>query len=310
MNFNSSDGGFYGVITDGAGNLTSANIVTTNIPKPSRGLYAPDGSRYVTLKDGVGNLIGVNTGYVANAVHFDGSTTLLNDALSNTDNGYLSMSLWFKVSSVSTTTYNWFVSDPSNQYNNFAFIDGNRVGSGLCRIGWLAGDLPFTSFSNYDTADEPNGFPGQDLVGSWHHVMFSTDIDNSQGNKPIVTYVDDVLVANTQMGTIADAGPASTLSINGLKMYLMGDGSGNNFIGDIADVWVGPGVSLLTGTDISETTRREFISSTGKPVDPSGWPASPMQFYGNSTDFPTNNGTGGSFTLTGTLTNASSSPSG
>ncbi len=81
-------------------------------------------------------------------------------------------------------------------------------------------------------------------------------------------------------------------------------------LGDMADVWVAPGVSLLDGAGlIPEATRRLFISATGKPVDPSGFPASAMLFSGNAASFGTNQGTGGAFTTTGTLTNSSSSPS-
>jgi len=64
-----------------------------------------------------------------------------------------------------------------------------------------------------------------------------------------------------------------------------------------------------------EANRRKFIDAIGKPVFlgsdgslPTGV-APAMFFSGDSTAFATNRGTGGPFTLTGSLTNASTSPS-
>ena len=61
--------------------------------------------------------------------------------------------------------------------------------------------------------------------------------------------------------------------------------------------------------------RRKFISGDKKPVflgtdgsKPTG-SAPPVYFSGDATDFSTNKGDGGAFTLTGTLTNSSTSPS-
>ena len=84
------------------------------------------------------------------------------------------------------------------------------------------------------------------------------------------------------------------------------------FTGDIADVYIAPGQFI----DFSvEANRRKFISADGKPVDlgsncstPTGT-APAVCFSGNASSFGTNKGTGGAFTLTGTLTDAVTSPS-
>jgi hypothetical protein len=43
-------------VTDGAGNLISATILATNIPKKI-GAQSPDGSLYMTLTDGAGTVL-------------------------------------------------------------------------------------------------------------------------------------------------------------------------------------------------------------------------------------------------------------
>lgn len=66
---------------------------------------------------------------------------------------------------------------------------------------------------------------------------------------------------------------------------------------------------LLTGPQ----DRRNFIDADGKPVAPTvaiaayGTPT--VALIGNASAFLTNQGTGGAFTLTGSLTNAATSPS-
>lgn len=54
----SPDGSFYGILTDGAGNLvTTSTSATGNAQQNLRCTYAPDGSMYMTLTDGAGNLV-------------------------------------------------------------------------------------------------------------------------------------------------------------------------------------------------------------------------------------------------------------
>ena len=76
-----------------------------------------------------------------------------------------------------------------------------------------------------------------------------------------------------------------------------------------------PTFRLWLGTAMDFTVqgnRRYFVRANGKPTNPSyalallGAPI--IQFIGNSTAFPVNGGSGGSFTVTGSLTNAGTSP--
>ena len=91
------------------------------------------------------------------------------------------------------------------------------------------------------------------------------------------------------------------------------DSFAEGLVGDVADFRIAPGQNWLTGGDISEATRRLFIDADGKPVDPAiataalGVPA--VLFSGDASTFGAKQGTGGAFTLTGTLTDATTSPS-
>lgn len=126
-------------------------------------------------------------------------------------------------------------------------------------------------------------------------------------SKRAVCYIDGVQA----IFTINDSTGTFDVVINGLPYYIGADTFGDNLTGDVADLWIAPGVSLV-GLDgnISPTNLAKFIDpTTKKPVNPSGFPSAPMLFSGDHTGFATNQGTGGAFTVTGTLTNASTSPS-
>ena len=105
-----------------------------------------------------------------------------------------------------------------------------------------------------------------------------------------------------------------TVPIRNQPFYFGGD-TYQPFEGDIADVWIAPGVDLRESGDIPEATRRKFSTADNKPVDlgsdcsaPTGTvPA--ICFSGDASTFGTNKGNGGAFTLSGTLTNAATSPS-
>jgi hypothetical protein len=146
-------------------------------------------------------------------------------------------------------------------------------------------------------------------AGVWHHVVGSAS--TNQDSPILVVYIDGVKVPFGDNVT----GSNFTTLFNGLPLYVGSDSQTASVIGDMADVWIAPGVSLLDGSgDIPTSTLRKFISADGKPVYlgangqlPTGSP--PAVFLsGDSTSFATNQGTGGAFTLTGTLTDASTSP--
>jgi hypothetical protein len=149
------------------------------------------------------------------------------------------------------------------------------------------------------------------ITSAWMCLIGAVQTDLAAGNKIMKLYAGDTALTLTE--TIGDGHPAFNIQFNGEPIYLFDDTFGDSFTGDIADLRIMPGVNLLTDGDISETTRRLFIDALGKPVNPAvataalGAPS--MLFSGNADTFGTNRGTGGAFTLTGSLTNAGSSPS-
>jgi hypothetical protein len=164
------------------------------------------------------------------------------------------------------------------------------------------------------------------LVG-WHHLLFSAVGSDGGELGKIKVYLDDVDITPPPPIHIGSVPGPNVLNfegddsftvpnVNGNIFSVGGDTFGDNFTGDMADAWIAPGQSLLDGSgDIPTSTRRKFIDSNGKPVDlgsdcsaPTGT-APAICFSGDASTFGTNKGTGGAFALTGTLIDATSSPS-
>jgi hypothetical protein len=233
--------------------------------------------------------------YHADAVHFDGSTWLRNAALAATDNGSLSMSFFYRISSLQGYAVIWYV-DPENTYTSgSAFDDSSGLYAGL----W------FVDGGNTDNfAIDGNGNVG--AFDEWHFAVFSLSSQTGEGK----FYLDRVDVTNF----VQEQGLPFSAIFNGLPLFVGGDSfPGDGVIADIADLRIAPGQNWLTDGDIAPATFDLLCTSDNKPVDPAiataalGVPA--MLFSGDASTFATNQGTGGAFTTTGTLTNASTSPS-
>lgn len=140
-------------------------------------------------------------------------------------------------------------------------------------------------------------------VGSWVHVMMAWDMG---ATRKLAVYI-----ADEPLGSFTaeeDVGGAISVDMSANQIACA---PGNTSAADFSSfgLWTGSSIVEADNT-ISEINRRKFVTADGKPVDPSNWPASPvLMFVGNAAAFATNQGTGGAFTLTGTLTDASTSPS-
>jgi hypothetical protein len=237
--------------------------------------------------------------YVAPAVSFDVSTFLTNAALTATDNGTFSYSLWVKVTALVSPHIDstFWVSDPDNAANNgYAELSGGNALNNLYLTDNVASTFQIRN-------------AGVPLTDAWFNVMGSIDVSGDSGSRISKTYINDAAAADT---IIHDDGPGFVIPFNGKSLLVGAGGYGvtGNFLGGMADAWFAPGVSLLDGGgDIPVATRRLFIDAGGKPVNPSGFPASAVLLSGNASTFATNRGSGGAFTTTGMLTNASTSPS-
>lgn len=246
----------------------------------------------------VGALIEIESdSYTASAVHFDGATRLVDASLTTTDNGKATVSVWVYVPAEAEDAGAVFFADPAS------FVTGSIIYPGVGGLvqDYYMGNAPGADWMSID-ADLPIA------LGIWRHLLISVD---TAGTPHMAVYVNDAtLGAPTANGAIADA----AITFNGLSFNVGYDGSAM-FVGDMADLQVYPGVSVLTdGTNtIPEVNRRLFIDASGKPVDPAvavaelGTPA--VLLSGNAAAFVTNQGNGGALTLTGSLTNASTSPS-
>lgn len=233
--------------------------------------------------------------YHADAVHNDATARLTIASLTCTDNEFNSFSLWLKTATNQTGKTFW-VTDPNGDSSPTAYYSAGTV------VEFFLSDNGQNNTLVAHTGSVPNGV--------WHHLLGTARTNLATGSKIVKLYLDDVDVT----ADILDTDSSFSIAMNGRELVVLGDGFGG-ITGDFADLWLAPGQSLLTGSDISEATRRKFISATGKPVYlggngevPTG--VAPSVFFsGDSAAFPTNRGTGGAFTLTGSFTNASTSPS-
>jgi hypothetical protein len=155
----------------------------------------------------------------------------------------------------------------------------------------------------YDTL--PSDFPQPNrgpISTNWIHVLCSIDSDVldaavrtwRSGIEVTADFDTDPNFADTPMHNLSD-------------MYFFTD-QFSKIVGDVADLqmWVNAWL------DFSIPANRELFIKNGLPVNPSiaaqvlGTPA--VLFQGNTTNFIVNQGTGGAFTLIGSLTNSTSSP--
>jgi hypothetical protein len=241
--------------------------------------------------------------YRASAVHFAGSnqgdgTTYLNIAsLACTNNGYFSFSIWsHNLCDENNDSAVIYVVDPAVDYVIYAKAH-------------VFGPVPPSSllFAYGTVADASSiGIAALPVTG-WHNIIGSVDVNRASATQIMSIYFDDIL--DTPLTTAPNSSNAAVNLMNG-KRFVFGDDSfSSGPTCDFADVWIAPGVKLHeTDGTISEANRRKFITASLKPADPAGWPTSAIQFYGNASNFATNRGTGGVFTLTGSLTNASTHP--
>ena len=247
--------------------------------------------------------------YHADAVVFDGAQWLNIDALTTpADNGSVSWAGWFWIPPDSPPDHFFYrvvwVADPltpDTGYQNWMTME-------------LSLEHPLTNTQQWDLGVDnyskvfigTDGDTGVFTLNSWHHVLFSAETNFGVGSKRAALYIDDEL----NILVTGDDATAFIMAYSGLPFWAFNDGVNDQYKGYASDVWIAPNVSLLNGgNSIPEATRRLFISAGGKPVDPSGFPSSAILFSGNASTFPINQGTGGVFTLTGILTNASTSPS-
>jgi hypothetical protein len=119
----------------------------------------------------------------------------------------------------------------------------------------------------------------------------------------MIIYVDDVSESALAASQLTGKGPMGLIRSHGLPFFIGSDSQGNDYVGEMADVSIWPGVDFRTGGDIVTATRRLFIDSSGNPVNPTqailtfGSPS--ILLTGNAANFHLNTfGRSGALTLT------------
>jgi uncharacterized protein YmfQ (DUF2313 family) len=241
--------------------------------------------------------------YVANAVHFDGMTYLSCDTLSMPDSPYWMTSFWIKTDGSDCSI--WVV-DPANSYTNYVWWTGYAP--------VIEGEEPGTLELGGGTSSQWFGIRTINLVdpSDWIHVLFAIDTSVPRAALYINGQRVDVKIVST-------AEPIANCLFHGLSMIIGADlttdpdhsnGNGDYFTGDLADLWIATGTNYLDfNGNISASFINMFIDGNGSPTNPASFPPGNILMTGNAQQFSHNQGTGGTFAVTGTLTNATSSPS-
>lgn len=233
---------------------------------------------------------------VVDAADFDGSSDYMTrgaDFTSNADSKKGIFSGWFRIDGGDGTLRRILTSQ------NFRFVVVMQTSN------------PFViAFSNSSGTTLLNMTSSAFTAGaSWRHLLASWDMGagathlyvDGVSDKAIVTGPTDDTIDYTDSDWRVGASPSATQLWNGA----------------MAEVYFAPGQYL----DFSKTKNvRKFRSADGKPVflgsdgrKPTG--AAPIMYLHLAdaetvSNFATNRGTGGNFSITGTLDTASSSPSG
>ena len=236
--------------------------------------------------------------YVANAVDFDGTNDYLlrgSDLTGTVDSSTGILSAWLRFDGGNGTNLGALYNDTQNVRLVKNSSDKLRMVLGTSAGGTK--QLIFETATAYTAG------------ATWLHILASWDTNFSAGNKIGQLYVNDAndysLVSDTATAFNVDY-TAANWSVGARTV---GDQTLN---GCMADLYFAPNQYL----DFSvEANRRKFISASGKPVNlgsdgslPTG--SAPIVYLNNpAASFGTNKGTGGDFTITGSLDTASTSPS-
>jgi hypothetical protein len=236
-------------------------------------------------------------------VHFNGASLLSTASLTCTDSPFFGWAGWINFDLNANTDAVLQVSDQNNLYINVLNLVPPQPGEFNVFLG-----------DNNNPNQWVQWLSGTQELGdnAWHSILIAADLSKPAGQKVVKWRFDDVDQPMSNLNFVNDAGSFSP-PFSGLDYYAFGDGFNNDYLtGDVADVRMQLGTNWIPTGDFTLATRRLFIDAGGKPVDPAvataalGTPT--VLFSGNHTTFPTNQGSGGTFTLTGTLTDASTHP--
>lgn len=182
-------------------------------------------------------------------------------------------------------------------------VENGGVGESVLQtyFGNVEGELFQTNDSTEDAM----------VFGQWNHLLVAWDVGHEGAEKLLAAYLNDAKIATA----FDPFGSTESFNVDYSSANIfsfISRGTGNfetlNSASD-SGLWLNTSILESDGT-ISEINRRKFIDTLGKPADPANWPANPViKFIGNAASFATNQGSGGAFAVTGSLTDADTSPS-
>jgi hypothetical protein len=256
--------------------------------------------------------------YVAKAVHFDGSTYLVSADSLGAVNGPRGILSFFSKQAHSGD----LATNPSNTPavgQGFLYSGGNNFSGWQFGVNLYPGPSQPNSFGWYMNDVSSNGL-NEDTnnilsVGAWDHFLFSWN------SLTTALYKNDVLVSDHALSLKTGTPPIEYLynDVYGGVGWVIGSffaGSNSAIIGDISEIYFNT-VDTIVQNDatILEADRRKFSTADNKPVDLGGDGSTPtghaptIFLTGDASEWPNNAAGTGSFTTTGTLTDAPTSPS-
>jgi hypothetical protein len=232
-----------------------------------------------------------STRYSGDAASFDGTNDYMTrgaDLTGNADGKKGTISCWVRLNGGDGTTMSVFDND-----GTFFFT---RESSNKFKVQGELGTVKISMLSNTSYT----------AGAAWRHVLAAWDVSASTA----LMYINDV-DDRAAAPTVNNADIDYTRTNHGIGARSAGTQKLN---ADLFDFWM----SLTTCIDISQAAnRRLFIDSSGKPVNLGATGANPgvtpicFHHLGKGeapANFATNRGSGGDFSITGTLTTASGSP--
>lgn len=239
---------------------------------------------------------GAAAGFAVNAVDFDGTNDYLSRGAGLTgaaDNAKGIFCCWFRRDG--TGSLMALINRTSN-YVEVKFSAANE----LVVTVWDAAGADILDFTSSSTFTD----------GNWHSLNVSWDTNFTAGDKLMKVYIDDAAAS----GSLSDGSGAFSVGYVAANWTIGARvAGGQKFNGCLAEIYFAIGQYL----DFSNSTnRRKFVSALNKPVDlgvdgslPTG--SQPIVYLNNpAVSFGTNKGSGGDFSIVGSLDPASSSPSG
>lgn len=236
-------------------------------------------------------LLGIPPRNIVAAVDFDGATAYLSrgaDLTGNADSPQGILSAWVRLDGGNGSLQQLYFANGG--------VNINRGTDNKFRLVFAVG-LAFESVATYTAG------------ATWLHLLASWDTNFGAGSKVAHLYVNDLSDRNVTTNT----GSAANIDYTQADHEIGAQSASALFNGCLTEFYFAPGQFLDFSVDAN---RRKFITADGKPeflgdtgAIPTG--AAPKVYLkGPVASFGANAGTGGNFTINGTLTGASTSPAG